>query len=680
MKTPEILAPAGTPESLLAALRCGADAVYVGGKSFSARQSAENFDLFQLEKAARLCHLYGAKLYLTVNTLVFDEEFSALEQYVKEAVSCGIDAVLVQDFGVLDFIHRMVPDMPIHASTQMTIHTPEGVRWAKEQGLTRAVVSRELSRTEIAAICQCGIEIEQFVHGALCMSVSGQCSLSAVIGSRSANRGRCAQACRLPFSAAGKSNACALSLKDLCLVPYVAQMTEDGVASLKIEGRCKRPEYVAAAVTALVQARDGMKPDLEILRAVFSRSGFTDGYYTGLRRDMFGTRQKEDVLRTKDVLPKLKQLYQKPSGHVPLNMHVLLKENMPIQLTAWDKDGNTVAISGDVPQKARNKPTDTTQLERQLGKLGNTIYYLEQLTADCDEMSMLPVSSLNALRRDCIAKLDEKRITANTPKYTIHKVSPISEQIPTTAKPFYRILLSGWTEHTKQLLEHSSVEAVLIPAHAVTDTIPESLKNQIFLTLPKFCADETKIFQWLKNAKSLGFSHLVCENAAHLRIGTALGFCLHGGLGLNAANRHCLNFLKRQGLWDTLLSPELTLSQTHSCTGLPIGVYAYGYQPVMTMRNCPIQAEIGCKHCTHRLTDRTGRCFPVYCDKNAGNITMYNTVPTWMADKVDTLSHAAFLLLDCTLQTDPLSILCAFEKCTTAIEPITRGLFYRGVE
>lgn len=680
MRTPEILAPAGAPESLLAALRCGADAIYVGGKAFSARQNAENFDLPQLEEAARLCHLYGAKLYLTVNTLILDEEFPALTQYIKEAAACGVDAFLVQDLGVLDCIRRAVPDAPIHASTQMTIHTPEGARWAKEQGLTRVVVSRELSRQEIAAICQCGIEVEQFVHGALCMSVSGQCGLSAVIGSRSANRGRCAQACRLPFSAAGKTDSCALSLKDLCLVPYVAQMAEDGVTSLKIEGRCKRPEYVAAAVTALVQARDGIEPDLETLRAVFSRSGFTDGYYTGKRRDMFGTRQKEDVLRAKEVLPKLKQLYQKPVGRVPLTMHVSLEENLPVQLTVRDTDGNTVTVSGDVPQKAQNKPTDTAQLERQFGKLGGTIYFLEHLTADCDGVSILPASALNALRRDCTAKLDAMRITANTPKYTLCNIPPIPEQPASSALPFYRIQISGWTEQAKQLLQDPSTEALLLPTYAVTDAIPEQLRNWIFLTLPRFCADEKKVLQWLEHAAALGFSHLVCENPAHLRMGTSLGFFLHGGLGLNATNRYCLDFLKCQGLVDTILSPELTLAQTRGCTGMPIGVYAYGYQPVMTMRNCPIQAEVGCKSCNHCLTDRTGRQFPIYCNKSAGITTMYNAVPTWMADKADALSHAAFLLLDCTLQSDPLPILHAYKSRSTATEPITRGLFYRGVE
>lgn len=339
MRTPEILAPAGSEESLLAALRCGADAVYVGGKLFSARQNAANFDLPQLQHAVELCHLYGAKLYLTVNTLIFESEFPSLVQFLQAAMEMGVNAFLVQDLGVLRLIRRMSPDVPVHASTQMTIHTPEGAHWAKQHGISRVVVSRELSREEIAAVCQTGVEVETFVHGALCMSVSGQCGLSAVIGSRSANRGRCAQACRLPFSAKGAKNVCTLSLKDLCLVPYLAELAQDGVASLKIEGRCKRPEYVAAAVTALVQARAGEEPDLDTLRAVFSRSGFTDGYYTGKRQQMFGTRQKEDVLQAKEVLPHLAQLYQKPTPQIALTMDVRVQTGEPAALTLRDADG-----------------------------------------------------------------------------------------------------------------------------------------------------------------------------------------------------------------------------------------------------------------------------------------------------------------------------------------------------
>ena len=320
-QSPEILAPAGSMEALTAAVHCGADAVYIGATLFSARQNAHNFDAAALREAADFCHTNGVKLYLTVNTLVFDTEWAVLDELLQTAAAVGMDACIVQDLGVADYIHQRIPEMPLHASTQMTICSPSGAIWAKEHGFSRVVVAREMTRSEIQAVCAIGLEVEQFVHGALCMCISGQCYLSALIGARSANRGCCAQACRLPFTAAKNPQAAALSLKDLCLLPHYQQLCADGIASLKIEGRMKRPEYVAAAVTALRQLKAGKQPDLQMLRAVFSRSGFTDGYYTGQRKQMFGVRQKEDVTAANAVLPKLAELAKKPAAHNGGNGH-----------------------------------------------------------------------------------------------------------------------------------------------------------------------------------------------------------------------------------------------------------------------------------------------------------------------------------------------------------------------
>ena len=683
MRYPEILAPAGSMESVIAALRCGADAVYVGGKSFSARNRATNFTLSELQEAAALCHLYDAKLYLTVNTIIFQNEFSKMEAFVKDAASAGVDALLLQDIGVVHFIRNILPDMPLHASTQMTIHTREGALWAKEQGFSRVVVSRELSRAEVAKICQCDIEVEQFVHGALCMSVSGQCSLSAVIGSRSANRGRCAQACRLPFSAVGKNGIYALSLKDLCLVPYVSQMIQDGITSLKIEGRCKRPEYVAAAVTALVQARDGKEPDLNTLRAVFSRSGFTDGYYTGARTHMFGTRQKEDVIQTKTVLSKLENLYQKPKGIIPLSIHISVKKEQPVQIDAWDNAGNMVHIIGEIPQIAQTKPTNLLQLTHQMEKLGGTIYYLQKITAECDGITMLPASAWNALRRRMVNKMDTIRISTHTPQYTIQNKTDVLPPILETtwnAKPTFRIILPKWNDTAKQLLECSSVEAILLPITSDLHRVPERYKKNIFLCLPRFCPDETKVISWIKTAGELGYSHLLCENVSHIHIGAMQKFTLHAGFGLHAANDECLLAFREMGITDAILSPELKLTQTKCTPYIPYGIYAYGHQPVMLMRNCPIREEIGCKRCTHQLMDRTGRHFPIYCHPETQMTVMYNAVPTWMADKLHELTHAAFLVLDCSILSDPNTIVQAYFHQKKADFPITRGLFYRGVE
>jgi len=332
---------------------------------------ARELDIDEIKRAADFCHLHDVKLHLAVNTIMLDEELNNFEEYIKSAANAGIDACIVQDVGVANIIRSVIPDMPLHASTQMTVHTLEGALWAKEQGFCRVVVSRELSREEIKCIIiGSGMEVEQFVHGALCMSVSGQCYLSALIGSRSANRGRCAQACRLPFSACGKDDVCSLSLKDLSLVEHMNELIEDGVTSLKIEGRMKRPEYVAAAVTALKMAIAGEEPDMETLKAVFSRSGFTDGYYTGKRHNMFGTREKEDVISASVVIPKLRELYRKESHPIGLSITAKLCADEPFTLIGKSDDGICVAVYGDVPLPAFKKPSDYESLKKQLSKLG----------------------------------------------------------------------------------------------------------------------------------------------------------------------------------------------------------------------------------------------------------------------------------------------------------------------
>ena len=301
----EILAPAGSQESLVAGVRCGANAVYLGGKVLNARRNAGNFNDEELENAVRYCHQRGVKVYLTMNTLCRDNEMDEAYNLVKKALSFGVDAFIVQDIGVIKMIKSCFPNARIHGSTQMSISTPEGVRALKEMGISRVVLPREMTVEEIAEIREkTDLELEMFIHGALCMSVSGQCYLSAMLGQRSGNRGLCAQPCRLSFSA-DNSKSFDLSLKDLSLIRQLASIKKLGVVSLKIEGRMKRPEYIAAAVTAVKKAiNDAYSIKDEImLKSVFSRSGFTQGYFNNeMNRDMFGTMQKDDVVAANDVL------------------------------------------------------------------------------------------------------------------------------------------------------------------------------------------------------------------------------------------------------------------------------------------------------------------------------------------------------------------------------------------
>ncbi|MDE6595155.1 MAG: U32 family peptidase, partial [Oscillospiraceae bacterium] len=339
---PELLAPAGSMESVLAAVRCGADAVYAGGERFSARANAANFPDAELEKAVRYCHLHGVKLYRAMNTLVFGSEIPDFVEAAKRSAEIGVDGLIVQDLGAARLLRQVLPDMRLNASTQMTIHTPEGAFLAAELGFSRVVAARELTIEQLQRLTETGIEIEAFIHGALCMSVSGQCFMSALIGSRSANRGMCAQACRLPFGAV-KGDRYDLSLKDLCGIPHINKLTKIGVASLKIEGRMKRAEYVAAAVTACRAALDGKEPDLETLQAVFSRSGFTDGYLTGeTGTAMFGYRRKEDVTAAEAVLPTLRELYRKESkaAGCSADFSVKIQQGEPVKLEMLCKNIN----------------------------------------------------------------------------------------------------------------------------------------------------------------------------------------------------------------------------------------------------------------------------------------------------------------------------------------------------
>ena len=310
MKNTEILAPAGGQEQLIAAVRCGADAVYLGTQKFNARNNAANFSAEELNDAVTYCHERNVSVYVTMNTLVTDNELGDVIEEIKMIAESGADAVIIQDIGVAALWKKYCPSRKLHASTQMTIHNLSGAQEAERLGFSRIVLARELSFEEIKTIAEnISAEIEVFVHGALCMSVSGTCLLSSMIGSRSGNRGRCAQPCRLNFNVNSREHA--LSLKDLSLAENIKDLEKAGVKSFKIEGRMKRPEYVAAAVTAVRNAREGKDVDMESLRAVFSRSGFTKGYFEGKRTlEMFGYRRHEDVTEMTGIIKEMTALYK----------------------------------------------------------------------------------------------------------------------------------------------------------------------------------------------------------------------------------------------------------------------------------------------------------------------------------------------------------------------------------
>lgn len=673
MSGTEILAPAGSLESLKAAVNCGADAVYIGGKQFSARQNAANFDNAELKQATDLCHLHNIKIYLTVNTIIFDNQVNEFAEFIKNAANAGIDAFIVQDFGAAEIIRNIVPDANIHGSTQMTIHSVKGAQLLKELGFKRVVISRELTEKQIQEICSTGIETEVFVHGALCMCMSGQCYLSSLIGQRSANRGFCAQPCRLPYSVYKNPQFNGLSLKDLSLVNHLQKLSDIGVFSLKIEGRMKRPEYVAAAVCACRQSLNGQTPDMALLRSIFSRSGFTDGYFTGKFSNMFGSREKEDVIAAKDILPDIRKKYSHEKKSGKLDFYAEIKKDNPVKLTVSD-DCDSVTVTGEIPETAIKKPIDFTYLERQLSKLGGTIYQFGNLNADIDDGLSLSAKTINALRRNAVEALNLKSIKRNTPEYICVPLDIGLENKIESLKEI-RVRISN----QNQLDAVSEADRIIIPTNVFLNNRYENI-SKIIIEPPRFIYNEAEIFGVLKKCKSLGAEHLMCSNPAYIKIGKELGFKLHGDFGLNTANSYSLNFLKKMNFEDTVLSFEMKLKQISSLRkAISTGIIAYGYLPVMLTKNCPIKNEVGCEKCKKIIFDRTGRANKIVCHGNYTEIL--NAQALYLADRLEDLKNISFITLYFTDEgpDEIKKIIDEYRFGYSSKDNITRGLYYRGV-
>lgn len=677
MKKTEVLSPVGGYDSILAAVRCGADAIYLGLHEFSARQNAKNFTIEELIEAVKYCHLHGVKVYLAVNTLVFDNQFEQVKNTVLAAASAGVDAFIIQDLGILYIIRQILPGFPIHASTQMSIHSPFGAEIVKELGFTRVIVARELGKAQLELICKTDIDVEVFVHGALCMSISGQCYMSAMIGSRSANRGLCGQACRLPFSSVEGEKRADLSLKDLSIIQNIPELIEMGVNSIKIEGRMKRPEYVAAATAACRAKVDGLVPDLAILEAIFSRSGFTDGYFNeNTGSDMFGTRGKEDVISAGDVIPKLEGLYRKETKCNNIQFVISVQPEKPVKLDAIDKNGIKATAYGNIPQTAKNRPTDLAQASQQLSKLGGTIYEFSGISGDIADGLMVPASELNELRRNVVGELEKLQIVYNTPKYTVGSIDFSPEIILNESKPNFRLEITLANQISEIILD--DVEFIYLPIQEV-DYVPADVICKIIVILPRYVVDETALMLSLKALHDKGIRHICCQNLAHIKLGKTMGFVLHGGFGLNITNSYSLRVLAEMGIFDITLSIEMTLGQISRIEKtLPIGVIVYGQLPLMLTRNCPIH---DCKNCKKMLFDRTGRELPVYCQEDY--VEILNSDKLYMADRLAEIKGVNFLTLK-FFNENPYQVSEIMENYRNS-EPekpqnFTRGLFYRGIQ
>ena len=670
----ELLAPAGGPEALLAAVRCGADAVYLGGRGFNARRGAAGFSPDELERAAAACRLYGVKLYYTLNTLIKEGELDDALAEAETARRIGADAILTQDWGLAAAIRRAAPDMPLHASTQMSVHTPAGVRELARAGFSRVVLAREMSFDEIGACAGLGVELEVFVHGALCMSVSGQCALSQAFGERSANRGMCAQPCRLPFRYGRSEHA--LSLRDLCALDYVGALKAAGVAALKIEGRMKRPEYVAAASSLYRRALDGemiAQTDVDELRAVFSRSGFTDGYLSGRRGGaMFGVRTKDDVQAAAPVLRKFARLYDREQPRVPLTGAFTLHAGLPARLALSD-GAHEVSVTGGVPEPALTRPLDEEAVRAQLSKTGGTPYYFTELTAGIEAGLNLSPAALNAVRRDALAELSRLREEFAPKPFAAAQPAPARRDCGWSAKTIVR--LASAEQYSPKLDGLADVVALPLSKWRPCAACAEIPRGMFGI--------EEQIRRELSRAASGGAKYALCGNLGAIPLALEAGLTPIGGSGLNITNAQSLAAYAELGLAAATLSPELRFSETGFARGvLPAGLLVYGHLPLMLTRNCPKLCAGGrCDSCRPEdgLRDRTNAVFPVMCDGNCAELL--NSVPLYWADKLNELPELDFRLLWFTAESAERTaqIARAYRDGGPPPEKFTRGAYRQGV-
>lgn len=688
MKKIEILAPSGSFESVLSAVRSGADAVYLGEKHFSARASAHNFDDEELKKAVAYCHIHGVKVYVTINTIIFDDEFELLKKAIISAAEADADALIVQNLGVARLAQKIAPDLPLHASTQMSVHTASGVRALYEMGFKRVVLSREMSREEIKKAAQIPVELEVFVHGALCMCVSGQCYFSAMLGSRSGNRGACAQTCRLPFAVGNNRDGFALSLKDNSLVSYIRELEEIGVCSAKIEGRMKRPEYVASAVRACKEQRDnGFISDqtMEFLRGVFSRTGFTDGYYTDkLGKEMFGTRTKSDVISADDkLLSAIRTSVKDEVQNIKIKGKFTAKLGQQPVLEVTDGKNTATAVGDCVCEKAIKVALSEEKCKAQLCKTGGTAYAFEEMEIALDSEISLPLSVLNLLRRDVIADLDSKRSIVHN--YKINDVDVFEGIAPYDRKNSENLRIRAFS--TKLGEGFKDCQKVFVPLFSDIREIKRLMDEEynVGVEVPRgMFGREEQIKNQLQKLKEIGVKDVMCHNIGALYIAKQLGFCLHGGFGLNLVNTYDMLWAEEYGVEDVVLSFELTYDRINQLGGrIKRGIISYGHLPLMLCRNCPNKsAGIDCKTCKNqsKMTDRKGMRFFLKCDGNCTEVL--NCVPLYVSSQeISTLSiDFNIMLLTVENYVEKVEKPLNLNEFPMLKEKITRGLYKRGVE
>ncbi len=692
----ELLSPAGSPEAVIAAVQNGADAVYLGFGDYNARRGAKNFSPEELEKAARYCRIRGAKVYVTLNTLVNDREIEKAVRCARMASKYGADAILVQDIGLARVLRRALPDLPLHASTQMSIHNLAGAEAAAEMGIKRVVLARELSLEQIRFITKnCSVETEIFVHGALCFCHSGQCYMSSLIGRRSGNRGMCAQPCRMQYSLGGRMDDYPLSLKDSCLVDRLQEIEEAGVACIKIEGRMKRPEYTAIVTDvyhrAIHEKRRPTEEELAMLEDAFSRNGFTQGYFDGDKADMFGIRGEPSQDVEKLFSATRKAYGEGEMRRVPIHFYTVCRKDEPICAIAFDDEGNKATAEGPVPEKANRQGVTEAYLIEQMYKTGGTPYHVVENKAQTEPGLYVSMSDVNEMRRKLIASLSEQR--GKAPEREGGSIPALPKNIAAIADP--KMIFQVRTED--QLSEEL---AALKPDYLY---VPVFLMNEQFpllrpfldsgtvpvAVLPRVISDDQvqQVVTALRSLHQQGVREALVGNLGHIYYARSAGMEVRGDFGLNAFNSFSLGVLKDAGLLSATASFELRIAQIRDMAKpIDTEMIVYGRLPLMVSDQCVIRASAGKCACQMpgQLSDRMGSVFPVVKEFGCRNV-IYNAHKLYLADKKEDILSAGLWgqrMLFTTESGRECAEVARGYLGLSEYKPnvLTRGLYYRGVD
>ncbi len=630
-KLPELLSPAGSLQAFEAAIDGGADAIYVGGASFNARANAKNFSEEELREAVKLAHLYGVKVYQTINIMIHGKETEELLRAAEKSAEAGVDAFIVSDLGAARLIHARLPEMPLHGSTQMSVHNAAGARLLADYGFSRIVPARELSKKDIQTLVDKNpLEVEIFIHGAMCVSHSGQCLFSSLVGGRSGNRGLCAQPCRLPYASADSrvGDKYPLSLKDMSLASHVREIIDSGVTSLKIEGRMKSPEYVRGVTKIwrklLDEGRNATGEDIRELSDLFSRGGFSDGYYTEtVGRKMLGVRSEEDKQASRDG-----EKFSKITKKLPISMAVAIKNGEPSRLTV-DCKGKAASAEGEIPQAAINAPIDEATVKKCMSKLGDSCFALQNIEIELDSGLMMPISQLNALRRAAISALEEE-MTRAVPQ----KVEDAKTDMPQNEAKSRRV---GRFLSAEQITESAReyFDLIFLPLDGF-DT------NADGFVLPPviFDSEMQRAERLVESACERGAKYAVVTNLGQIELLKRLAPKLEliADFRFNVGNSYSVGFFEDMGFESVVLSAELTLPQLRDIKGAKATI-VYGRIPLMTLEKCVIKElygdKRGCETCARgkaEMKDRRGFIFPVVREFPHRNIVL-NSQPTQMSDR-----------------------------------------------